>query len=80
MAKKRIMIHSAVTIMPEEFTIGVLANGKPNVITQGQEQEICQFAAEFYRWPMPISVFNQAFDEMKARCLAAAQREGLVKV
>lgn len=80
MAKPYFMIHSAVTKMPNSYTIGVdPKTGQPHTVTDGKEEELCQFACEFKAWPMSENYFRKAFDEMRERCLEKARSAGLVK-
>lgn len=79
MPKKGIVrMHSAITLMAPEFVLGVMPNGKPNVHKEGQDSDICEFAADFERWPMPEHYFRKAYEDMYQGCLNKARAAGLV--
>lgn len=70
----RFMLHSAVTIM-DTAPRGLLgADGRP----MPTDSELCQFAAEFKRSPIPVHAFEQAFSDMKAACMQKARDAGLI--
>lgn len=70
----RFMMHSALTL------IGVRPAGLLNQFGKpmSPDDELCQFAAEFNRTPVPLHHVEKAFDEMKAACIKKARDAGLI--
>jgi len=78
MAKKgRIMLHSAITLCAPKYLIG-MEGAKPIYHSDGKDKEICQFAAEFEKWPVPEHYFKKAFDDMYKANLEKARKAGMV--
>lgn len=79
MAKQpRVMLHSAITLCAPEYLIG-MQGAKPVMHKEGSDQEVCQFAAEFHKWPVPEHYFKKAFDDMYRANLSKALTAGIVK-
>jgi len=73
-------IHSAVTIVGEQVFTGLIdKRGKPEYRTITPDKELCQFAAEWKKSPVPEHHFRKAFREMEEACLKSAMDAGLIQ-
>lgn len=79
------VLNAAVTISaPYAETVMYRPNPKviggmePYVPQLGEDQEVCQFAAEFPVKPIKESHFRAAFKQMEDACVERARKAGLV--